>query len=418
MDEFAIQINDIIFTLLSKSLADNLVYEVTNEELMDCYRKRKSYDGSNRKFIQNCRDKVQFTSINSNGEEKILYAYRSTSELGVWRLGYLRMDDCGLNKFSPLDYVQGTLLHHSLQALINEKIDKLPFIRETDMKLVMDHKINIKFFEENSFDENEHKFISTNFPSDAEKNDIIESRTLTLSPFSDLTVTCDKIFDEQQIRRELDKISITLSGMYEIVNDSNTYITSHNFDEPNENISNSIMKMYSVNLKNIENDENSVVLIYGNYKLDYGKSKTTVSGCYGIALLPMDKISVNEYGIYKNFIQAGIYICKPISYSVQCKFNPLELSKRQCSKTYSYVGDRYENVFPYKELNELLNMSETTLQELEVETENAQNLGGKSKRSKSKRSKSKRSKSKRSKRSKSKRSKRSKSKRKRSVYYK
>ena len=106
-------IDGITFTLLYKSVADNLVYKI--KQGREIWRDHLDIGCSIR--TENTRDIVQFKSI-KEGKEKILYAYRSTSEMGVWRLGYLRREDCGLNKFL-LDYVQGTLLHHELQKFIN-----------------------------------------------------------------------------------------------------------------------------------------------------------------------------------------------------------------------------------------------------------------------------------------------------------
>jgi glycosyltransferase involved in cell wall biosynthesis len=151
----SIEINGILFTLLCKSVADNLVYEIQKTRKYEYDRHREA----GRLNIRNLRDIVKFTSRSiisrSSEDEKILYGYRSTSELGIWRLGYLEPKRCDLNKFS-LDYVQGTLLHHLLQGLINNKFNELPFIPgdESGTNLLLDGAYNKTYFEENGLSEN------------------------------------------------------------------------------------------------------------------------------------------------------------------------------------------------------------------------------------------------------------------------
>ena len=74
--------------------------------------------------------------------------------------------------------------------------------------------------------------------------------------------------------------------------------------------------MYTVNLINRVSPENNVILVYCKYQLEYSPEHIPVSGCYGIALLKSSECAVNEYGIYSHFVNAGIYICKPVVYTV------------------------------------------------------------------------------------------------------
>ena len=111
-----------------------------------------------------------------------------------------------------------------------------------------------------------------------------------------------------------------------------------------------------INLINRVSPENNVILVYCKYQLEYSEQHIPVSGCYGIALLKSDKSAVNKYGLYESFIDAGIYICKPIVYAKKRddEEEEEELKKRRCSKRYVYVGDRYDHIFPYGELYHML----------------------------------------------------------------
>jgi hypothetical protein len=355
----SIEIDGILFTLLSKSIADNLVYivdEGTRKDDFDYYRSR----GVSRNII-NARDFVKFTSTSREGT-KILYAYRSTSELGIWRLGYLRQGDCGLEKFK-LDYVQGTLLHHLLQKLINENFETLPFIPEAESgtKLITDGIINADYnhlTHEQITDPTflaTHRFILVEF-SITEDTEAINNpeRKIQLPPFSSISIKCDTKIAEDNIRTELGILSSNLESEYDLDITSNTHIVTYPFQEPNENIWNCLISMYTVQLRTKVPSENNVILVYCKYNMNYGIERTPASGCYGIALLKSSESAVNKYGLYSHFIDAGIYICKPVVYSRVCVAAEEELEKRKCSKNYVYVGDRYEHVFPYGQLHRLL----------------------------------------------------------------
>ena len=381
----SIEIDGILFTLLCKSEADNLMYEINETSRKadyDCHR-----EAGLTRFIHNVRDIVKFTSTSREGT-KILYAYRSTSELGIWRLGYLERVRCMLNKFSQ-DYVQGTLLHHSLQKLINENFESLSFISEAESgtKLVVDalpeflgklppENVNLtkEQIDEPAFRER-HKFILLEFPRIEGALDIdtpaIDNpkRKLEIEPFSSIDIKCDTRTKETNIRTELGILSSKIESEYELDIASNTHITEYPFQELNENISNCIISIYTVNLLNKstpETLENNVILVYCKYDMVYGEEKKHASGYYGIALLKSTESAVNEYGLYSHFIDAGIYICKPVDYSsrfiVDENFNEEDRVRRGCGRykdgiqifRYIFVGDRYENVFPYNELHHLL----------------------------------------------------------------
>jgi hypothetical protein len=261
----SIEIDGILFTLLCKSEADNLTYEINVESRaadFQCHR-----EAGLTKFIRNVRDIVKFTSTRREGTEiltKTLYAYRSTSELGIWRLGYLERRYCALNKFSQ-DYVQGTLLHHLLQKLINENFKSLPFISEDESgtKLVVNAlpefngKLpprNINLTQEQINDvafREKHKFILLEFPR-IEGTDDIDTpaiddpkRKLEIEPFSSIDIKCDTRTKETNIRTELGILSTNIESEYELDIASNTHITEYPFQELNENINSFLGKHVS-----------------------------------------------------------------------------------------------------------------------------------------------------------------------------
>ena len=368
--ENSIEIDDIIFTLLYRSVADNLVYKIKKDT--EIWKDHLDIGCST--ITSNTRDIVQYKSI-KDGKEKILYAYRSTSEMGVWRLGYLRGGDCGLNKFS-LDYVQGSILHHELQKFINEHFDLLGLVpyAQSEMELFVDevtivtdpqkkYIYNNDYLLENNYDEldstqkeefrQRHRFIMMQFSIPADITVIDDSsRIMVMSPFDSTTIKCEDIASQEDIKMQLNTLSDQLQTLYSIT--SITHICDYQLIEPVENI-NARISMHIVELTCNENSENNVTLVCCMYDLIYGTQNKLASGIYGIALLKTNEIGINEYGIYTKFISAGAFICKPINYTRICKLMT-DLEEKKCSSRYVYVGDRYADIFPYSVIPQMLLM--------------------------------------------------------------
>jgi len=82
-------------------------------------------------------------------------------------------------------------------------------------------------------------------------------------------------------------------------------------------------------------------------------------------ILLTNNIKINELGLYQNYIMTGAYICKLFDYFsrkyIETKQNPSynslydqctddEITNGSCTQDYSYIGDRYDTLFPYKQL--------------------------------------------------------------------
>ena len=113
-DKNQIEIDDYIFTIISKNVAD--FYK-------EYWSSKKKSTTSNYED----RFKIYFTSKNikvPNSPTIELYAYTSISEMLCWRVCFLRADN-GYNKFD--NYIQATILHMELQKFIWDKFDDLPY---------------------------------------------------------------------------------------------------------------------------------------------------------------------------------------------------------------------------------------------------------------------------------------------------
>ena len=57
----------------------------------------------------------------------------------------------------------------------------------------------------------------------------------------------------------------------------------------------------------------------------------------------------NKLGLYTKYIPCGAYICKLFDYTnKQCTASEIQFGK--CGWSYSYIGTRYMNIFPFDEL--------------------------------------------------------------------
>ena len=63
---------------------------------------------------------------------------------------------------------------------------------------------------------------------------------------------------------------------------------------------------------------------------------------------------INAYGIYSQYIPAGLYICKLFDYAIPKQCTRLEISNKQCCERYAYIGNRYVTLFPISYLNKTI----------------------------------------------------------------
>jgi hypothetical protein len=117
-------------------------------------------------------------------------------------------------------------------------------------------------------------------------------------------------------------------------------------------------------------------------------------------LLTVPEARINKFGIYNKYINAGSYICKMFDYHYQC-FSTENLTNR-CSRSYTYIGHRYKNLFPFNQMtgittgSDIRETSSIPLLSLkEPEPSLTTNVGGRMRKRTNKKRKTKRRKSKR-----------------------
>ena len=351
-DNLKVRIGSTYFTIICKSKADQEGYFFSQDPNLDYCDVVKMHELNrcNPRGLINARDMVCFTSSALPGV--YLYAYRSSSELGIWRLAYVRNGDCGLFK-GELDYVQGTSIHHCLMKLINENWDSIPDATDFIPPLGdaskpchayhQDGQGNICLVppfitEPNTFfgTQNRAEKYMIDDPGRKMGNSTIYKELKGFDCGNKESVTITEIWSKLiQLGHKLQANGFIL-GTRQC---SHTY----DFDEEYANIHGTV-EVCSVQLTN---GTESYTLIYSCYSMTYGTPPKTVTGAYGIALLPK-KYSVNEYGIYQRYVDANIFICKPFFYKSMCHYNDSAKQNPDflCHTTYLYVGFIFD-CWPY-----------------------------------------------------------------------
>ena len=277
-----------------------------------------------------------------------LYAYRSSSELGIWRLAYLRDGDCGLFK-GKLDYVQGTSIHIDLMRFIEENWSDIceassfiPALRPHERKPChAEHSSDslklclvppfITHLESQMIDNEERRYKGT--PGVLSTTPNIFRQHLKITCANDNNDSISKIWASLMDFGQILDEKYTLQE--EDIKHSHDYVFKDTFAGIRADV-----KIGRATLRpRVEGDE-TYVLIYLIYEAKY--KEKIVGGCNGIALLTSKGFAITKYGIYTQYVEAGMFICKPFFYTSMCSSSDKNISGLLCKTTYIWVGIAFQ----------------------------------------------------------------------------
>jgi len=303
------------------------------------------------------------------------WVYPSNSELGLWRLSatsenikykgqfvsaFERRTRDPTVQYFYYDYVQQTCIYIELQVFINQHFGNLKTVA-APLSLMTpnkphDPKSRI------SFADNEKIF------------NLIDNhdRQIQLSPFILLQqiIECGEVETVTPRRRPPDVVikefSQQLEIEYDLLYENIEIIAPYNkvFQDMID-INGNIMRFP---LKNKRTNE--IVMLYAcvvkmteiQTVSAFRNSRENITRICGKDLhimpffLTTADSSINCFGTYTKYIPCGAFICKLFDYSdgyhklsgyKQC--TPTEFARNHCTSTYSYIGDRYDNIFPFNE---------------------------------------------------------------------
>lgn len=344
---------------------------------------------------------VKIKSVNlDTREEYFFWVYLSLSELGVWR--FLCYDKPMSSRYDKgKEYVQSTCINMYLQKHIHLFYDRLDEIvaphedlanisrSQPGFTSITEQNINIS--QEYI---NKHSFILHD--SKREKY-ILDNKNIPIKCGNTARNT------EESVIRQIQTTSKYLQDNYIILEQEEIFRYNFIFRDV-INSENIVMK---ITLRNINTDE-IIMIFYKKMIFSKLNSEVITSGTQNTYSENIDAITKDgnkhfvvilaipstsrclSNSLYSEYIHLGIYVCKPFEYT-----RSINSKKTQCTKDYSYVGYRYENIFPIKNIENGL-VSEVTGNINETSGEKNNVAGGKRTKRKFNKSKGKNKKNKKS----------------------
>jgi hypothetical protein len=298
------------------------------------------------------------------------WVYRSNSELGFWRLCINEYDDDSRTLWykGKHDYIQSTFIHIQLQVFINENIKIDPITKKRRVKRTIYNRVS----------KQPTNICCTSCPNKREAiaqiNDV--SRIISEEPFLTINnydnhptrpIGCGRMpqgTPNRVIKSILQNFSIELSEQYIV--DNVTFISRSDFEF--ENILNSEGEIYSIELTRKTPDpsleSNNIIVYFMKTKLikkpqSIQNSDILIKNITRICGMPFHifpffittkDVRITNFGLFNKYIPSGLFICKLFDYGKpydQCTVE--ELANEQCSPFYSYIGKRYNDLFPLNE---------------------------------------------------------------------
>jgi hypothetical protein len=373
MSEFVIKIDDYKFRLLYKLYLYNDNYDVSDKRKVTVFKKGKETE-----LVCDCYVKIESSSDSENSTELngiSFWVYQSKSELGLWRFCTCQS---AREKYKGPDYIQSTLIHLDLQNYININLSELQYDKtevdtaerpkRNDIKYATElNNLNLKLISQYGFNCPTGEFYKIN---EISIKDIIDSkeRMVVLEPFNkfdnDDELRCGYVSQHYNIKHKLRTFSDEIKYLYD---PGETEIVIENYSDIFQDIIRVSGQIKRILLTNKETGV-QVYLYFleatlckigetpGVYDENIERICNIDKHYMPFLLTPIDS-KCNFMGIYDKYIPAGIYICKLFDYSkksnapflknniVQC--TEQEQSFGQCNETYSYIGSRYEGLFPF-----------------------------------------------------------------------
>ena len=253
------------------------------------------------------------------GIEQVIVAYRSQSHVRFWRL-------C-LNKNGPLykgkDYIQASMIDIRLQVFINQQLEtRREFIPSTLLSCHYDDATSGQEWDEIH-------------------NHLRSRQRYNMIPEFDIERQCG---DHHGDAREVGKISSQLSINYDIEFDTLSQLGK---------IPSSVFlidsipveyeaTLFMITLSPFDTDNDKLRLYFMKY--DIKVDQVERYDMLAPVLMSFNTTLISAYGTYDSYVNVGNYICKIFEYRVQCVDGDI------CTENYSYIGDRYLNLWPMNQL--------------------------------------------------------------------
>lgn len=337
---------------------------------------------------QSSRLLVQIESRNRRNP-KIFWVYPSSSELGLWRcavhygtqpiiaerLLYKGKNDKPFSEFTDdnyYDYIQQTFIHLELQRFINLCVNDLP-IFDTSSNPLFSNIIN-PIIRDNLFsacylyqveDTNPIHQKYRNLETEREVIETIDDfrRQIKEPPFIELqkSIECGETESttgrKRTPRQAIQVFSRELKKIYDYDREDVVFEYRNIFSDTLL-VDGEVRCIQLSKKKRTYGKANNILLYYlksqiqpireSEYKrnIEYITSKEH----HMPFLMTTPGAKINEFGMYTEYIPCGAFICKLFDYSTgihqQCTEEEIEMGR--CTRNYSYIGSRYDDIFPFR----------------------------------------------------------------------
>jgi hypothetical protein len=246
----------------------------------------------------------------------------SNSNLSCWRLCHYP-DGTFFKGFR--DYVQETMIHPILQKYIYDNINNLS-IGEKHFCEINNEDIPLHIIE--------------------------KKRNETFGIFKDYNsiISCGRekqIKTYRELKQNLDIFSIKLKEKYDCKKETDQEIYEHKVDNTDFNYN---IKLKKVILTNKETRENLILYYSSIYINKFFDIVFDTTEHYRIPTILTNDDNISKYGTFEKYISSGNYICKLFDYKKQCI--PSEDGSKKSNHEYALIGDRYNDLFPFNELDQ------------------------------------------------------------------
>ena len=305
--------------------------------------------------ISKLSDIVKIKTINErDGNQYIFWVYSSMSELGIWR--FLCYDSYQEAYVKGIDYVQSSCINILLQKhiyLCYNMLDTIvlphkDFIEQRTQPLA--YTPNYRIFSQITKQIIKQKYDVSRCTS------ILNDKTRKINGIAkifedDDIPKCGQRNPEEKIIQQIEYISEYLKSEYIIESHEELFRYNYIFQD----IINSDNIVIQVNLKHkLTNEE--IILFYKKmiftkiqdkeYDLQYKANIDIITSEGNVHYSPfllIPKTSECMYNsLYTQYINMGIYICKPFEYNRYV----ITSNSITCTNDYTYVSNRYQNIFP------------------------------------------------------------------------
>jgi hypothetical protein len=295
------------------------------------------------------KNRIVYESSAPGREPELYAAYRSRSEMGFWRLGlgYESMEK------GYVDYVQASFIHLDLQKYFNTIIQTIPIPPATNSVESLSIPEKIQYVKDNEA-MNRIPLPGCRYSKKGKEDNIrnhlndYKTRLIEieeLRPYIRERCSSTKVHEEsfKEFSDFIESSPLFDVESVELIYPDYTFA----FESSSEKLEFQA-DIYCCNFTS------NAKLYFMKYDLTLELNYTPVrppfivTGNFAPLMFTPKTATITEFGTYSHYIMGGAYICKIFDYNHPSQITRKEQKSMFAFDKYTYVGNRYTNLYPYK----------------------------------------------------------------------